>query len=112
MPVLKEDQKNDTVRICFGSKKLCRGQFTLEDNGYNSHDEWLKDWQAARNNQFFVIGSKDETAGCQGCVATVAEDGSISLRLRLPNGAGQKTHRHHRTALRTRPRCHSSGHRP
>jgi len=71
-------------------KKLFRGQFTLEDNGYNSHEQWLKDWQAARNNQFFVIGSKDETAGCQGCVATVAEDGSISLRLRLPNGAGQK----------------------
>jgi IS605 OrfB family transposase len=88
--VLKEDQKNDAVRICFGSKKLFRAQFALEDNGYNSHDEWLKDWQAARNNQFFGIGSKDETAGCQGCVATVVEDGSISLRLRVPNEAGQK----------------------
>ncbi|HUI68241.1 MAG TPA: hypothetical protein VL087_08525, partial [Nitrospirota bacterium] len=37
-----------------------------------------------------VIGSKDETAGCQGCVATVAEDGSIALRLRLPNALSGK----------------------
>jgi len=33
----------------------------------------------------FVLGPKDETAGCQGCVATVADDGSITLLLRLPN---------------------------
>ena len=32
-----------------------------------------------------MIGSKDETAGCQGCVATVDPDGTITLRLRLPN---------------------------
>lgn len=32
-----------------------------------------------------VLGSKDETSGCQGCVATVTHDGSLSLRLRLPD---------------------------
>ena len=30
-------------------------------------------------------GSRDETAGCQLCVATVAEDGSLTLRLRVPD---------------------------
>ena len=39
---------------------------------------------------FFVLGSKDETAGCQLCVAMVADDGSLTLRLRLPDAlAGQ-----------------------
>ena len=77
--------KDGIVRLCFGSKKLFRAQFHLEENGYASHQAWLSEWQAARNSQFFVLGSKDETAGCQGCVATVGADGSISLRLRLPN---------------------------
>jgi IS605 OrfB family transposase len=79
------DKKNGIVRLCFGSKKLFRAQFDLRENGYASHNEWLSDWRASRDNQIFVVGSKDETAGCQSCVATIAEDGSISLRLRLPN---------------------------
>ncbi|MBS3933841.1 MAG: IS200/IS605 family accessory protein TnpB-related protein [Truepera sp.] len=88
---LKEDTEAGRVRLCFGSKKLFRAQFRLKENGYkaspdhSSHAEWLKDWQQARANQFLVLGSKDETAGCQGCVATVAEDGGITLKLRLPN---------------------------
>ena len=50
----------------------------------------LARWREKRSNQFFVLGSKDETGGCQGCVATQAEDGSYTLRLRLPNAAGDK----------------------
>ncbi|MBI5756034.1 MAG: IS200/IS605 family element transposase accessory protein TnpB [Nitrospirae bacterium] len=82
---LKSDKDSDTTRLCFGSRKLFRAQFHLKDKGYMYHKEWKKDWQAARSNQFFVIGSKDETAGCQTCVATVNSDGSIKLRLRLPD---------------------------
>ena len=82
---LKADQKTGTVRLCFGSRKLFRAQFHLEENQYASHDDWRKDWQGIRSGQFFIIGSKDETAGCQSCVATVAEDSSITLRLRLPD---------------------------
>jgi IS605 OrfB family transposase len=86
---LKEDHVSGKVRLCFGSKKLFRAQFHPEDNGYASHDEWLRGWQTARSRQFFVIGSKDETAGCQSCVAAVAEDGSITLRLRLPDALSE-----------------------
>ena len=86
----QQDRQDGRVRLCFGSKKLFRAQFSLEDNGYSSHEEWQSDWQSVRNSQFFVLGSKDETAGCQGCVATVTEDGSISLRLRLPNALKEK----------------------
>lgn len=82
---LKSDHASNTVRLCFGGRRLFRSQFFLEKNGYASHDEWLKDWQTSRNSQFFVIGSKDEFTGCQSCVAAVDQDGGITLRLRLPD---------------------------
>ena len=79
------DKASGRVRLCFGSKKLWRQQCHLEANGYASHDDWLADWRAARSDEFFVLGSKDETSGCQLCVATVQDDGRITLRLRLPD---------------------------
>ncbi len=82
---LGADEATGRVRLCFGSRRLFRRQFALAENDYASHDAWRREWRAARSNQFFVLGSKDETAGCQGCVATVEADGSITLRLRLPN---------------------------
>ena len=78
------------MRVCFGSKRLWRKQHFLEANGYSSRDEWKADWQAARSDEFFLLGSKDETSGCQLCVATVADDGTISLRLRLPDALVEK----------------------
>ena len=38
----------------------------------------------------FVLGSRDETAGCQLCVATVAGDGSLTLRVRMPDCLAQE----------------------
>jgi len=84
------DRKSCRVRLCFGSRKLFHAQFDLQANGLRSHEEWLARWREKRSNQFFVLGSKDETGGCQGCVATQAEDGSYTLRLRLPNAARDK----------------------
>ena len=60
-------------------------QHELEANGYDSHEEWLSDWRDARSDEFFVLGSRDETAGCQLCVANVADDGTLTLRLRMPD---------------------------
>ena len=82
---LEGDIDSGRVRLCFGSRKLWREQYHLAENGYSSHEEWLADWREARNDEFFVLGSRDETAGCQLCVATVAEDGSLTLKLRLPD---------------------------
>ena len=80
---LEADIAAGRVRLCFGSKRLWRKQHHLEQNGYTSHEEWLQDWQDARNGEFFVLGSRDETSGCQLCVASIADDGSLTLRLRL-----------------------------
>ena len=85
LAALEADIAAGRVRLCFGSKKLWRKQHHLEQNGYHSHEEWLREWRAARSDEFFVLGSRDETAGCQLCVATVADDGTLILRLRLPD---------------------------
>lgn len=87
---LKKDQKEKKIHLCFGGKKLFRAQFNLEKNGYGSHEEWRKEWDKARNSEFFVLGSKDETAGNQSCTATITEDGTLALRLRLPPVLSEK----------------------
>ena len=83
--VLEAERQAGLVRLCFGSRRLWRKQDHLEANGYAKHEEWLEDWRDARSNEFFVLGSRDETAGCQLCQASIAEDGSLTLKLRLPD---------------------------
>ena len=82
---LEADIAEGRVRLCFGSQKLWRKQYDLKANGYACHDAWLEEWRAARSNEFFVLGSRDETAGCQLCVASVNDDGTLTLRLRMPD---------------------------
>ena len=85
LTTLQDDIAAGRVRLCFGSKRLWRKQRHLVENSYASHEEWLSDWQDVRSGEFFVLGSRDETAGCQLCVATVADDGTLTLRLRMPD---------------------------
>lgn len=80
---LEEDQKKGRVRLCFGGKRLFRAQFHREKNGFSSHQKWKEAWETKRSNEFFVLGSKDETAGNQTCTAGIKE-GGFCLRLRLP----------------------------
>ncbi len=86
----KSDQETGKTRLCFGSRRLFRAQFNLVANGYINREEWLKDWRKARDNSFFLMGSKDESSGNQSCTATVASDGSFSLRIRVPNCLADK----------------------
>jgi IS605 OrfB family transposase len=76
-------------RICFGSRSMFNAQHHLEANGFGSYDEWLTAWQAKRDSQFFVLGSKDENGGCQGCVMTHLGGSNFALKLRL-NGAAKR----------------------
>ena len=85
LAALEADIAAGRVRVCFGSKKLWRKQHDLAANGYASHEEWLREWREARSDEFFVLGSRDETAGCQLCLAGVADDGSLTLRVRMPD---------------------------
>ena len=85
LAALEADVAAGRVRLCFGSKRLWQKQHHLEVNGYADHEEWLVDWRDARSDELFVLGSRDETGGCQLCVATVADDGTLTLRLRMPD---------------------------
>ncbi|WP_415838176.1 IS200/IS605 family accessory protein TnpB-related protein, partial [Polaromonas hydrogenivorans] len=93
LSAMQADHESGKTRLCFGSKKLFHAQFELKANGYDSHEAWKKDWAAGRSSQFFVLGSKDESAGCQGCQATVADDGSLKLTLRLPDALSSQDKR-------------------
>lgn len=81
----EEDLKQGRIHLCFGGKKLFHAQFHLEKNGFTSIKEWKKAWDAKRNSEFFILGSKDETAGNQTCTAKIQGDGRLTLRLRLPD---------------------------
>ena len=85
LSVMQADHKAGAVRLCFGSKRLFNAQFDLQANGYADHAAWRVDWVDARSDQFFVLGSQDETAGNQSCQAEIQEDGSLTLELRMPN---------------------------
>ena len=85
LAALEGDIAEGRVRLCFGFRRLWRKQHHLEANGHASHQGWLRDWRDSRSDEFFVLGSRDETAGCQLCVARVADDGTLALRLRMPD---------------------------
>jgi IS605 OrfB family transposase len=64
---LEKDKEENKIRICFGSNDLFKAQFHLKENGFASHEEWLKAWQFERNNSFFVLGTGSEKMGNQLC---------------------------------------------
>lgn len=82
---LEKAKDEGKISLCFGSRKLFAAHMRLAENGYTSHEEWRRDWQQARRAEIFLIGSKDETGGNQSCTASLAGDGSIELRVRLPD---------------------------
>jgi IS605 OrfB family transposase len=82
---LESKIKLGKVNLCFGGKRLFNRQFHLEKNAYSNHADWKQEWNKARHQQFFLLGSKDETMGNQSCVATLNPDLSINLRVRVPD---------------------------
>jgi IS605 OrfB family transposase len=86
---LDKARDENKVSLCFGARKLLAANLRLKENGYTTHEEWKRDWQQARSCEIFLIGSKDETSGNQSCSASLAEDGSIDLRVRLPDALVQ-----------------------
>ena len=89
LAALQADEDKGVVRLCFGGRRLFRAQFDLEANGFDGHEAWRRAWRQTRSGQFMVLGSGDETAGCQGCRAVEEADGSLCLHLRLPNAAAE-----------------------
>ena len=97
---LEADRADDRVRLCFGGRKRFHAQFDQRANGYDSLDTWRADWCRARSSQFVVLGSKDETSGCQGCVAEYLGEQRFALRLRLPKALCQDGEKYVRFDIR------------
>jgi IS605 OrfB family transposase len=74
--------------ICFGSGKLLNAQHHRDENGYDTHAEWLGDWQAKRADQFLVVGSNDEPNGNKTCRVQFDENGVAELDLFMGKGYG------------------------
>ena len=74
---LERVQKSGRFSVCFGSKKLFKAQHNLGENGYKSHQEWLKNWRSARCNHVFYEGSKRFNSGNLLCRLTT--DGQLTI---------------------------------
>ncbi|MGK7896203.1 MAG: hypothetical protein AB4372_21965 [Xenococcus sp. (in: cyanobacteria)] len=60
--------KTQSTSLCFGTRKLFKAQYHLEENTYANHQEWLKDWQKKRASNFLMVGSKTYRSGNQLCM--------------------------------------------
>lgn len=86
---LDDDRSKNIVRICFGSKKLFRKQFYLQENNL-TFSQWQSAWKEARAAQFTFIGSKDETFGNQTC--TYDDENNLRIRVSKKDEAIYGTH--------------------
>lgn len=86
---LQADEEAGRVSLCFGGRKLFLAQYHLEENGLASHEAWLAEWRKARSKGFFLLGSGDERGGNQTATLLEEGDGTLTLRLRLPDALAQ-----------------------
>lgn len=58
--VLEMNIQSGKVSVCFGTKKLFKEQWFLEENGFASHKEWLKTFRQNRDKNILFLGTKAE----------------------------------------------------
>ncbi|WP_217947114.1 IS200/IS605 family accessory protein TnpB-related protein [Faecalibaculum rodentium] len=75
----KKDIENRHVRLCFGTKKLFKAQYHLEENNLSSHEEWKEMFIRHRNRMMYLCGKNDEKNGNQLCHLIRMEDGSWQI---------------------------------
>ena len=92
------------LSLCFGTNKLFNQQFNLKDyhknyiskidkngeiNPKSNHDiyfkKWKRKWLDTRNQSFYLLGAKAETAGNQSCQGFIQDNGLITLKIRCPD---------------------------
>lgn len=77
-------ESTDRLHVCFGSRKLFNAQHHLEENGYASHEEWLKDWQKKRSGRFYCIGKGQLGGGTMMKVFPTEVVGKYHLEINVP----------------------------
>lgn len=79
---LIQDKKDKAIRTCFVNNNFFRKQFHLKASGYNSHQEWKKDWDQLRADSIYLVGTGSETKGNQTCQIN---ENLTYLKLRVPD---------------------------
>lgn len=93
--MLKQKEKlerqiaSDTYSLCFGTKKLFREQWTLEESGWKDHGEWRKEWVSQRQKGLYYLARGEETNGNQQCHLEHIEKDLFRLTV-LHHTKGQK----------------------
>lgn len=83
---LKKVIETKKVTIGFGSRKMFQKQYHLEENGYQSHKNWKKAYEKARDCGIFYLGSGDETCGNQLVQLSYDKNtNSFTMKLRKEN---------------------------
>ena len=75
----KKDIENRHVRLCFGTKKLFKAQYLLEENGLSCHEGWKELFVRSRDRMMYLCGKNDEKNGNQLCHLFRMEDGSWTI---------------------------------
>jgi IS605 OrfB family transposase len=81
---LSELENTQRLHICFGSKKLFKAQYYLEENNYNSRLEWLQDWQKKRSGRFYCIGKSQAGGGTMIKAFPLDDEGKYKLIIQIP----------------------------
>lgn len=81
---LKKLEDSDRLHICFGSQKLFNAQHHLEENGYESKEQWLEDWQKKRSGRFYCVGKSQLGGGTMIKIMPLSDDGLYELQITIP----------------------------
>ena len=73
----------ERLHICFGSRKLFNAQHHLEANGYESHQQWLRDWRKLRSGRFLCIGKGVKGGGTMTKISHISGD-LFNCKIQLP----------------------------
>jgi len=76
---LSMDTEEGRYKLCFGTKKLFKAQYNLEENNFRSHEQWYRAFVKNRDKNIFCLGSKDETSGNQMFSLFPNNDGSYTV---------------------------------
>jgi len=85
-------ESKSRLHICFGSRKLFNAQHHLEENGYDSHEEWKTDWRKKRSGRFDCVGKSQLGGGTMMKVFPLDDNGEYRLNIRIPRCLRDELH--------------------
>lgn len=82
--VLKKQLDNKQTTILYGGSKLLKERHNIHKNDTVKLNRWKKEWEIARTNEMFFIGSTDEKMGNSNAHLFRDEQNNLFLRITIP----------------------------